>query len=175
MEQHRFPFPRAVAAIEARVTLLRKAISFGLIGVLNTGVDFTVFWIGAQEFGLPLVVANTLSWSVAASGSYVMNSMVTFAAESGRKLGWRSYATFLASNILGLVANTTTLIVVANVLAPSLLDDRSAQLAAGKICAIGASFVVNFSLSHFVVFRRRVETLAGETGAVSTADLAPTQ
>ena len=157
-EQLRFHFSRAAALIEARITLLRKALSFGLIGVLNTGVDFAVFWIGAQEFGLPLVVANTLSWSVAASGSYVMNSMVTFAAESGRKLGWRAYATFLASNLLGLVANTTVLIVTANLFAPALLADRSAQLAAGKLCAIGASFVVNFSLSHFVVFRRRVET-----------------
>jgi putative flippase GtrA len=161
LDQLRFRFPRAAAAVEARVTLLRKALSFGLIGVLNTGVDFAVFWIGAQEFGLPLVLANTLSWSIAASNSYVMNSMVTFAAESGRKLGWRSYATFLASNLLGLVANTAVLIVIANVFAPALFTDRSAQLATGKLCAIGASFVVNFSLSHFVVFRRRVET-AGE-------------
>ena len=158
LDQLRFRFPRAIVAIEARITLLRKAISFGLIGVLNTGVDFAVFWIGAQEFGLPLVVANTLSWFVAASGSYVMNSMVTFAAESGRKLGWRAYATFLASNLFGLVANTTTLIIIADVFAPTVLADRSAQLAAGKLCAIGASFVVNFSLSHFIVFRRRVET-----------------
>jgi putative flippase GtrA len=157
-EQLRFRFPRAIALVEARLTLLRKAVSFGLIGVLNTGVDFAVFWIGAQEFGLPLVVANTLSWSVAASGSYVMNSMVTFAAESGRKLGWRAYATFLASNLLGLIANTTVLVVIANLFAPALFGDRSAQLAVGKLCAIGASFVVNFSLSHFVVFRRRVET-----------------
>lgn len=158
LDQLRFRFPRAVALVEGRTALFRKAISFGLIGVLNTGVDFAVFWIGAQAFGLALVVANTLSWFVAASGSYVMNSMVTFAAESGRKLGWRAYATFLASNLLGLVANTTTLIIIANLFAPTLLADRSSQLAVGKLCAIGASFVVNFSLSHFVVFRRRVET-----------------
>jgi putative flippase GtrA len=158
LDQLRFRFPRAIALLERRITLLRKAITFGLIGVLNTGVDFAVFWIGAQEFGLPLVVANTLSWFVAASGSYVMNSMVTFAAESGRKLAWRAYATFLASNLLGLVANTTMLIIIANVLAPTLLADRSWQLAVGKLCAVGASFVVNFSLSHFVVFRRRVGT-----------------
>ncbi len=158
VQQPKFRFPRALAALETRITLLRKAISFGLIGVVNTGIDFAVFWIGAQEFGLPLVVANTLSWSVAASGSYVMNSMVTFAAESGRKLGWRAYGTFLASTVVGLLANTTTLIVIANVFAPTLLADRAAQLAAGKICAIAASFVVNFSLSPFVVFRRRVDT-----------------
>ena len=158
LDRLRFRFPRAIALLERRITLLRKAITFGLVGVLNTGVDFAVVWIGAQEFGLPLVVANTLSWCVAASGSYVMNSMVTFAAESGRKLAWRAYATFLGSNLLGLVANTTTLIIIANVFAPTLLADRSSQLAAGKLCAIGARFVVNFSLSHFVVFRRRVET-----------------
>lgn len=143
--------------LEARLALFRKAISFGLIGVLNTGVDFAVFWIGAQKFGLPLILANVLSWTVAVTGSYVMNSLFTFAAESGRKLGWRPYATFLASGVVGLVANTATLVVVANSIAPLLFVDPGAQLAASKICAIGASFVVNFSLSHFVVFRRRVE------------------
>jgi putative flippase GtrA len=158
VEQLKFRFPRLVAMIEARLALLRKAITFGLVGVLNTGVDFAVFWIGAQKFGLPLILANTLSWIVAVSGSYVMNSMFTFAAESGRKLGWRAYATFLASGVVGLVANTATLLVVANIVAPLFLVDRSGQLAAGKIFAIAASFVVNFSLSHFVVFRRRVET-----------------
>jgi putative flippase GtrA len=158
VEQLRFHFPRVVAAVEARLALLRKAATFGLIGVLNTGVDFVVFWIGAQKFGLPLVPANMLSWIVAVSGSYVMNSMFTFAAESGRKLGWRAYATFLASGVVGLVANTATLVIVANNVAPLLFADRTMHVAAGKICAIAASFVVNFSLSHFVVFRRRVET-----------------
>ncbi len=158
-DQLRFLFPRAIALVEARITLLRKAISFGLIGVVNTGVDFAIFWIGAQEFGLPLVLANMMSWCVAASGSYVMNTMVTFAAESGRKLGWRAFATFLASNIVGLVANTTTVLVIANMVAPTFFAGRSAQVATGKICAIGVSFLVNFSLSHFVVFRRRVETV----------------
>lgn len=156
-DQVKFHLPRAVAVVEGRLALFRKAISFGLIGVLNTGVDFAVFWIGAQKFGLPLILANVLSWTVAVTGSYVMNSLFTFAAESGGKLGWRPYATFLASGLVGLVANTATLVVVASSIAPLLFADPSAQLAASKICAIGASFVVNFSLSHFVVFRRRVE------------------
>src|ERR1051325_11269490 len=99
IEQLRFRFPRVVGAIEARIAFVAKAISFGLVGVVNTGVDFCVFWIAAQEFGLPLVVANVISWTVAVSGSYVMNSMFTFAAESGRKLGWRPYGTFLASGV----------------------------------------------------------------------------
>jgi putative flippase GtrA len=150
-------FPRAVAAVEARLGLLRKAFTFGLVGLVNTGIDFGIFWIGAQKFGLPLIVANLVSWTIAVTGSYVMNSLFTFAAESGRKLGWRPYATFLASGVVGLVANTATVVLVANQLAPLMVDDRNAQIVIGKICAIGASFIVNFSLSHFVVFRRRVE------------------
>src|ERR1051325_4069303 len=157
IEQLRFRFPRVVAAVEARIAFVTKAISFGLVGVVNTGVDFCIFWVAAQHFGLPLVVANVISWTVAVSGSYVMNSMFTFAAESGRKLGWRPYGTFLASGVVGLVANTTTLLVAAK-LAPRVIADPALQLAAAKLCAIAASFVVNFSLSHFVVFRRRVET-----------------
>jgi putative flippase GtrA len=79
------------------------------------------------------------------SGSYVMNSFVTFAAESGRRLHWRAYGTFVASGIAGVLANTTTL-VVASYWVPVL---------AAKLLAIAVSFAVNFSLSHFVVFRAR--------------------
>ncbi len=160
IEQLRFRFPRSVGAIEARIAFFVKAISFGLVGAVNTAVDFGIFWVAAQEFGLPLVVANVISWTIAVSGSYVMNSMFTFAAESGRKLGWRPYGTFLASGVVGLVANTATLLIAAR-LAPLAVADPALQLAAAKVCAIGASFVVNFSLSHFVVFRRRVETAEG--------------
>ena len=160
IEQLRFRFPRAVAAVEARIAFVTKAISFGLVGVVNTGVDFCIFWVAAQHFRLPLVVANVISWTIAVSGSYVLNSMFTFAAESGRKLGWRPYGTFLASGVVGLVANTTTLLIAAK-FAAYVIDGPALQLAAAKACAIVASFVVNFSLSHFVVFRRRVETAEG--------------
>jgi putative flippase GtrA len=157
VEQLRFRFPRAAGAVTARLALLKKAFTFGLVGLVNTGVDFCIFWIAVQELGLPLIPANMLSWVIAVSGSYVMNSLFTFAAESGGKLGWRSYGTFLASGVVGLVANTTTLVVAAK-LTPMLFAHDGAQLAAAKACAILASFVVNFSLSHFVVFRKRAPT-----------------
>jgi putative flippase GtrA len=74
-----------------------------------------------------------------------MNTMTTFAHESGRQLRARAYFTFAISQVAGLVANTAT-VFVASYFMPVLL---------GKLLAIGASFLVNFSLSHFVVFRKR--------------------
>lgn len=120
-----------------------KAASFALIGIINTLIDLSVFLAAYNVFHVPLVPANLLAWMVAVSGSYVMNCFVTFAAESGRVLRWRAYGAFVLSGVAGAIANTTTL-VVASYWMPVL---------AAKILAIAASFVVNFSLSHLVVFR----------------------
>jgi putative flippase GtrA len=133
----------AAGVVEPHHATIRKAASFAVIGLFNTGVDFGLFAIGYRYFGLTLVVANIVSWMIAVSGSYALNSMTTFAAESGRRLQLKAYGVFVLSGVAGLIANTTTLVVLSYVM-PVLI---------AKLVAIGVSFVVNFSLSHFVVFR----------------------
>jgi putative flippase GtrA len=156
-----------VARLRGRVVVL-KAINFALVGVVNTLIDASVFFLAFEFLGsspdaaaafswflqtcgcgsltvITLITANVLAWFVAVSFSYVMNSLVTFAAESGRKLRWPAYGTFLASGVVGVVANTTTLVVAA----------LFVPVWAAKGLAILVGFVVNFSLSHFVVFRAR--------------------
>lgn len=128
--------------------MIRKAASFALIGVVNTIVDASVFFAAIALLTTSLVAANVLSWTVAASGSYVMNSFITFAAESQRQLRLRAYGAFLASGLVGLVANTAALLIAAQFL----------PVWAAKAIAIAVSFLVNFSLSHFVVFRRRPQS-----------------
>ena len=129
-----------------------KALSFAMIGVVNTLIDLSVFLVGYNLLGLKLIPANVLAWLVAVSCSYVMNSSITFAHESGGKLNWRAYGTFVASGIAGVIANTAVL-VVASYWIPVL---------AAKLLAIVASFLVNFSLSHFVVFRTRGPQRSGK-------------
>lgn len=147
-----------------------KALAFGLVGVVNTVIDYCVFLLARAGFDssstalaafasassfcqcsnaatITLIASNTVSWLVAVTGSYVMNSSITFAAESGRKLKWRAYLTFVASGVAGWLANTTVLLVAAEIL--------FLPVVIAKAIAIAASFVVNFSLSHFVVFRVR--------------------
>jgi putative flippase GtrA len=162
-------FARLMGTCRSRA-LSAKAVSFALIGVVNSLVDYCVFLLARASlsasaaavaalasFGdachcgdattLTLVVSNLISWSVAVTGSYVMNSSITFAAESGRRLRLSDYLTFVASGVVGMLANTATLLFAAQIL---LLPVWLA-----KAVAILASFLVNFSLSHFVVFRPR--------------------
>jgi putative flippase GtrA len=123
----------------------RKAVSFSLIGVVNTLADFAVFSIAWGLLGLSPLLANLLAWFIAASGSYLMNCLITFAAESGGKIGLRTYLGFLASGVAALMAGTAVLLIAAR-LAPVLV---------AKLVAVVASFVLNFSLSHFLIFPPR--------------------
>ncbi len=134
------------------IGLFRKAGSFAAIGLVNAAIDFAVFWVAVQTFDFSKIPANVMAWAVAVTASYMMNTFITFAAESGRKLRWRSYVTFAGSGIAGLVANTTALL-VGDWLLAFVMDNEDGRLALAKIGAIGASFIVNFSMSHFIVFR----------------------
>lgn len=145
-----------------------KAVSFAFVGVINAAVDYGVFFLvlGALNRSTTLttfaanvsatcqclspetwiiIPANVVAWAVAVSGSYVMNSYTTFAKESGRKLTWRAYGKFAASGIAGVIANTTTVVIAVQFVAVWI----------AKLIAILVGFAVNFSLSHFVVFRPR--------------------
>src|SRR5262249_43969183 len=127
---------------ERGVTL--KAASFAMVGVVNTLIDYSVFLSAYYLLKLPLIPANVLAWLVAVSGSYVMNSYITFAAESGRQLRWRAYGAFVASGVVGVITNTTVLVVAS----------RWLPVPVAKLLAIAASFPATFSLSQFVVFRK---------------------
>jgi putative flippase GtrA len=122
-----------------------KAASFALVGVFNTAVDFSVFWTAATYLHWPLVPANVLAWIIAVTFSYAMNSFITFGPESGRILRWRDYASFAASGIAGMISSTATLFALSYFI----------PVLPAKLVSILVSFVVNFSLSHLVVFRAR--------------------
>jgi putative flippase GtrA len=153
------PLPPALDRLHARLlrawherAITLKALSFATVGVVNTLIDLSVFLLAYNLLGLKLIPANVLAWLIAVSCSYVMNSSITFAHESGGKLTRRAYGTFVASGIAGVIANTSVLF-VASYWMPVL---------AAKLLAIVASFVVNFSLSHFVVFRARGPQSSGK-------------
>jgi putative flippase GtrA len=122
-----------------------KAISFAFVGVINSAIDFAVFSFCYYYLDLPIIAANTAAWVVAVSGSYILNSTITFARESGRRLHVGGYLSFALSQVMGFFANTATVW--------CLVDLLQVPAWGAKIAAIAVSFVVNFSLSHFVVFR----------------------
>ena len=113
-------------------------------------MDAAIFFLLLGFVTSSLVIANVTAWFVANTGSYVMNSFTTFSAETGGKLSVRHYAGFVGSGIVAVTASTIALLIAAKFM----------PVWAAKGIAILVSFVVNFSITHFVVFRPRRSTEA---------------
>ena len=133
---------RVTAAWRERAVAL-KAISFALVGLVNTAVDATIFFLLLAYVTPSLVVANVAAWFVANTGSYVMNSLTTFSAETDGKLRLKHYAGFVGSGLVAVTASTVTVVIAAKFM----------PVWAAKAIAILVSFAVNFTITHFVVFR----------------------
>src|ERR1044072_7947186 len=148
------PLPLPLENLRVRLTeawqrraVSLKALSFATVGLINTAGDATVFFL---MLGFPpssVIVANVSAWLIAVTGSYAMNSFTTFSAETGGRLRLKDYAGFVGSGLVAVIATTTTVVLAANYL----------PVWAAKGVAILVSFVVNFSITHFVVFRERAE------------------
>ena len=148
------PLPAPLENLRARLTeswrrraVSLKALSFATVGMINTAVDAIIFFLMLGFVTPSLVVANVTAWLIAVTRSYVMNSFTTFSAETGGRLRLKDYAGFVGSGIVAVVATTTTVVLAANYM----------PVWAAKGVAILVSFVVNFSITHLVVFRPRPE------------------
>ena len=139
-------FERVHTAWRERAVAL-KALSFALVGLINTAVDAAIFFLLLGYVTSSLVIANVTAWFVANTGSYVMNSLTTFSAETGGRLRFKDYAGFVGSGLVAVTASTITVVVAAQFM----------PVWAAKAIAILVSFAVNFSITHFVVFRPKSE------------------
>jgi len=147
-------FPLALENLRARLagawrqrTVSLKALSFATVGLINTAVDAVVFFLMLGFVTSSLILANVTAWLVAVTGSYVMNSLTTFAAETGGRLRLKDYAGFVGSGLVAVTATTFTVVAAAQFI----------PVWTAKALAIAVSFAVNFSITHFVVFRPRRE------------------
>jgi putative flippase GtrA len=148
------PLPMPLENLRARLgaawhdrAVSLKAISFALVGLVNTAVDAAIFFF-MLGFATPsLIVANVTAWFIANTGSYVMNSFTTFSAETGGRLSLKHYAGFVGSGLVAVTASTIAVVFAA----------KAMPVWTAKAIAILVSFAVNFTITHFVVFRTKSE------------------
>ncbi len=135
---------RLLAAWRERAVTL-KAMSFAMVGAINTVVDAVVFFLLLGYATNSLVIANVGAWLTAITGSFVMNSLTTFSAETGGRPRLRHFPGFIGSGVVAVTASTITVVVAARYV--------GLPIWAAKGFAIAVSFAVNFTITHLVVFR----------------------
>ncbi len=128
-----------MAGVLAR--LLRYVVTGGIAAVVDAG-GFAIL----LQAGLPIPVAGTISFCLAAVVNYLLTSRFVFRRASHA----RGFAIFLAMASLGLLVNVGVTWSAAKALpiAPIL----------AKVMGIAAAFLLNFFLNLFVVFAPRVHS-----------------
>jgi putative flippase GtrA len=69
---------------------IHQFVKFAIIGVINTGVDFAVYFVltrGTDFFSTNIYLANTIAFITAATSSYIANRTWTFNIEHKAQVG----------------------------------------------------------------------------------------
>jgi putative flippase GtrA len=131
-----------------RDRLAGQVVRFGMVGVLNTLVDFGAFNLLVFVFGVPVLVAYPFSVTAGIINSFLWNKHWTFSA--GRSAAWRREAVvFLGVSVSGMLINWAGFTVL------HLLIGSSTALAINleKLVASVISMVWNFVGYRFLAFR----------------------
>ena len=131
---------RAQAVATTR-RILRPA-AFGAIGMLNTVIDFLAFW--ALLDLMPALLANVISFSLGATNSFVLNTVVTFHDRKAEpRLSPRRALRFASVTLGCLALSSGALLLLLHVL-PVLY---------AKAVSILATFAAGYIFNDRIVFK----------------------
>jgi len=125
-------------------TWLSQVIRFGVVGILNTVVDWFVYFALTRWVGLASmpVLAKGISYGAGVINSYAWNKNWTFRA---RESGFQSMLPFFGVSLIALGVNAAVLELGLNTFSLGEL--------ASLVLATGFTLLWNFLMSKFVVFR----------------------
>lgn len=128
-----------------------KPVRFAAIGALNTVLDFGLLFV-LKAFGVPIIVANIISTSIAFSISFTLNKKYAFKTSDTNVK--REIILFIAVTLFGLWVLQNLVIILASPAIASLLqtNDQSTLLVA-KLAATVVSMVWNYFMYDRVVFK----------------------
>lgn len=118
-----------------------RFITYGIVGVVNTLVDFTFFTLCLKLWGLTPRISQVFGYLAGFTCGFILNRRVTFKDISG-KLS-RQLVLFLLVNCLSLS--------ISSILIGILADTLNAFIA--KILVSGIVLLINYSGYKYIVFR----------------------
>ncbi len=147
---------RFVPARLRRERLAGQVVRFGIVGALNTIVDFGLLNVLYHYVGWPLLIANSLSVTAGIANSFLWNKHWTFSAGGWRS--WRRQAiVFLAVSFGGLLINDAGIYILHTITGDTSVLAVNAQ----KLGASFASMTWNFLGYRLLAFREKGSDVGG--------------
>lgn len=137
--------------------LLKKhetKLRFGIIGVINTALDFGLLFVFSSLFGIPRGFANMLSTSISFIFSFFANKRYTFKSSSKENVV-REMVLFTVVTLFGLWIIQGLIIHFLTPVIINLGTTEELALLASKLIATVASLIWNYLLYSRVVFKHK--------------------
>lgn len=126
-----------------------KFLKFGVVGFSGMIVDYGFFYVFKEIVGLPVLISNMLSFTIAASSNYFFNRIWTFRSQN-KKIG-KEYLSFFVISLIGLGINTLTLFICDKFLLTGW--DSKLRIYVLKLIAIAVTTIWNFFGNLLYTFR----------------------
>ena len=123
---------------------INKFIQFGLVGVLNTLINWIIFAL-LNFVGVYYIVANVIAYAIATANSYIWNSKWVFKYNGKDKK--ETTAKFIILNLIGLALNTAILYF--------LVDILSLNKLVGLVITTAIVMVINYIVNKIWVFKEK--------------------
>jgi putative flippase GtrA/4-amino-4-deoxy-L-arabinose transferase-like glycosyltransferase len=139
---------------EKILTLISQLWKFGVVGVVNTGVDFLItnllFWFfkPAGMFGLMLI--SIFAITAAAVNSYFLNKFWTFNKKTSMKAN--EIYRFSIVTFLGMIVNTSIFLFASKYLSDMFAIEGFVNINAARLAGVAAAMGVTFLGYRFGVF-----------------------
>ena len=98
----------------SQIGLIHQAMRFFGVGIFNTIIDFSVFFVLVEVFSFGLVIANFIAFSVAVINSYFCNKKWTFSATNTKTTLIPQLPLFVMVSFVGVILSTTVLWLLSN-------------------------------------------------------------
>lgn len=118
-------------------------IKFICVGLINTAIDFTVFFFLHWVIGLDIITSNVIAFGLAVTNSYIMNKLWSFKQTQFHYSTHKQFVIFIAVSVLSVVLNTGILVA----------GEPYIPILYLKILATVVTPLFNYLMYRYVVFR----------------------
>ncbi len=130
---------------------LKRFISFGIVGCINTLVDFLVFTLCYSAIGLEESWSQVVGYGTGVICSFLLNRRFTF--RDGTRRLWGQVLLFIAVNLVSMVLSAWLIEVLTDTALPALWGAWRYNAYAAKIFVTLLVMVINFFGYKHLVFR----------------------
>jgi putative flippase GtrA len=148
--------PAQPSMLEKYKPLIAQFVRFGVVGVLNTGIDFGILNVLSKVTGITegarLVPIKGIAFLAANINSYLFNKHWTF-KDNSKGQGAKQFSVYLSVSIIGALINIGTVFLMTTYIEAPFGLSSTMWLNAANLVATGLSLIWNFIGYKLIVFK----------------------